>query len=391
MLWLNFIHFYQPANADKKKIIEATVKSYERILRGLEENPQVKFSANITGCLLSRLDEELNRQDIIRRINKLVQKGQLELVGSAAYHPILPLINPQKAREQIIENKNILKKYFGENIALKGFFFPEMAYSKETAKIVSELGYSWIILDEISANGKLNNINTSQIYNDSNTSLDIIFRSRTLSQTFIPETLLSFLGNKKGTFISATDAELYGLRHIDEPANFEKLLNSVDNIHIKTDLLSNFINSQTSRINISPISSTWESTEKELTSNSPYHLWDNENNLIQAKLWDLSNYAQNLYYKYNDDANIWWSHWHLARGLASCTFWWTSSHDMRHVFGPIAWNPDQIELGAQELVRSIRDLEKSTTQEEKLSAENKFSIILKLIWEKHWINFHPKT
>ena len=129
MLWINFLHFYQPANVDKKKVIEATTLSYERIIRGLEENSHIKFTLNITGCLLLRWDEELKRIDLIRRIKRLVLKKQIELVSSAAYHPLLPLIDEKQVIEQIKENEIILRKYFGEKIPLKGFFLPEMAYS----------------------------------------------------------------------------------------------------------------------------------------------------------------------------------------------------------------------------------------------------------------------
>lgn len=386
MLWLNFLHFYQPANTDKNKILEATEASYERIIRGLEENPNIKFTINISGCLLLRLDDELKRIDLIRRIKRLVLKKQIELVGTAAYHPLLPLIDRRQAKEQIKENENIVKKYFGEKIKLRGFFFPEMAYSISIAKLLKEMGYEWIILDEISANGKLNNIDTSLTYNDTNSGLNVIFRDRLLSQTYIPESIINGKINKE-LIITGTDAELYGLRHVDEPANFENVLNQANTLGIQTDLISNFIDQSKEKIALNLIESNWESTEKELKEKKPYQLWINSENKIQLRLWDLALFAQELHYKYQSDPNIWWSRWHLVRGLASCTFWWASDRDLRKVFGPIAWNPDQIELGIQELVRSIRDLEKSTNLNEKLEAENKFNEILEIIWKKHWKNY----
>ena len=387
MLWINFLHFYQPANADRKKIQEATEKSYERIIRGLEENSNIKFTANISGCLLVRLDEEFKRIDLIRRIKRLVLKKQLELVGSAAYHALLPLVDIRQAREQIVENKRILNKYFGENIKIKGFFFPEMAYSKNTAELISSLGYEWVILDEISGTGKLNNANLNKVYTDSNSKLKVIFRNREFSQTYIPETILNNSFGNNDIVVSATDAELYGLRHIDEPANFEKLLANGGNKNLNTQFISNYIESKKDNPEINLVESSWESSEQELSENKPFDLWFNKTNIIQVKLMELANLAQSLYYKYSNDKNIWWSKWHLVRGLASCTFWWASNKDMRRVFGPIAWNPDQIELGTQELIRSIRDLENSTSLQEKLDAESKFNYILKILWEKHWKNY----
>ena len=103
------MHLYQPANASVHTIKEATKLSYWRLVRALEENPKIKFTLNITGCLLLRWDE-LGFSDLIKRINNLIKKGQIELTGSAAYHPILPLIPSEEIKRQIEENEFILKR-----------------------------------------------------------------------------------------------------------------------------------------------------------------------------------------------------------------------------------------------------------------------------------------
>ena len=113
MKWINFLHLYQPMNAEAATIKEATEKSYYRIVRALEEHPDIRFTLNISGCLLIRWDE-LGLEEIIKRIDNLIKKGQIDLVGTAAYHPLLPLISEEEAKRQIGENKNILKKYFGD-------------------------------------------------------------------------------------------------------------------------------------------------------------------------------------------------------------------------------------------------------------------------------------
>ena len=148
MLWINFLHIYQPVNADAHVIKEATDMSYYRIIRALEEHPEIKFTINISTCIFYRW-EELGYKDIIVRIGKLIKKGQIDLTGTACYHPILPLIPEKEIEYQIKENENLLKKHFGSDFKPKGFFFPELAYSPEAAKIVKQMGYKWILLDEI--------------------------------------------------------------------------------------------------------------------------------------------------------------------------------------------------------------------------------------------------
>src|SRR3989339_565882 len=69
MIWINFLHFYQPVNVDASIIKEATEKSYLRIIRALEEHADIKFTVNINGSLLIRW-EELGYQDLISKIVK---------------------------------------------------------------------------------------------------------------------------------------------------------------------------------------------------------------------------------------------------------------------------------------------------------------------------------
>lgn len=381
MHWINFLHLYQPANTESYHIIEATEKSYKRILNALEKNPQIKFTINISGSLLLRW-EDLGYQELYCRFKKLIKNGQIELVGTAAYHALLPLMPKYEIIKQIKEQEQIIAKYLGKNIKLKGFFLPEIAYSVEVAKIIKTLGYEWLIVDDFAWRGKENEtrLDYNQVYEDT-AGLKIVFRSRRWSNSFPPETV-SRLESEGYAFpiITATDAEIYGLRHEDPTGEFEKILK---NKNLRTENISSFIKKRKNIIKIKLIDCSWDSSEKEIKNGSPYALWFDRNNAIQVKMWRLADMAINAYYKHTNDSNLEWARWHLARGLASCAFWWASSRDFRKVFGPIAWSPDEIEKGLNELIRTIRTLNNVSNKEkiiaEKLLAEIRFSI-----WEKHW-------
>lgn len=378
MLWINFLHLYQPANSEDHVIEEATEKSYSRLIKNLEDNPEIKFTLNISGCLFIRW-EEIGYHDLIRRIARLIEKGQIELTGTAAYHPFLPLIPKEEIRRQIRENEEILCKYFGENFKPKGFFMPEMAYHKNAAETVEKMGYEWIILDEISRDGKVGKTEINKVYKDENSGLKVVMRSRYYSNGYFPDKAL------KGSIdfaLTGNDGELYGLRHEDPTGEFEKLLKS-DNLETMT--VSDFINSKNEAPQkYKPINCSWESTEKEIKKGSPYILWYNKNNLTQVKIWELANLTYRIVTKHKGDGNYEWARWHLVRGLASCTFWWASEKNFEHVFGPRAWNPDEIEKRINELVKAVRSLEGSTSLNTKIKVENLSLDIKKVIWEKHW-------
>jgi len=379
MKWINTLHLYQPANLESVKVVEATKQSYERIIKALEEHPQEKLTLNIAGCLVMRWHEEFGYDELISRIKKLVENKQIELVGSAAYHALLPLVSPKEVEAQILEQAAILKRFFGK-VILRGFFLPELAYSVEVARQIKRLGYDWIILDEISlSEGK---VDWNKKYIDQASDLKVVFRSRNFSECFVPSKLLEMAAAKHtGLIVTASDAELYGLRHLDPLAEFEQVLKLPN---IKTLLVSDFLDELTAEETVAIRASSWQSTDKELLKSTPYKLWNDPKNKLHEELWQLANMAQELNSKYSQDKNIWWSRWHLVRGLASCVWWWASSHDFRKVYGPIAWSPDEIEKGVNELIRSIRTLENSTDKKTKIAAEKLAEKIRKNIWLRHW-------
>ena len=400
MFWFNFLHFYQPANLETFKIKEALDKSYWRLIRLLEEHPDLHFTLNISGCLVERLfiEKEL---DFLRRLRRLVDRGQVELTGSAAYHAFLPFLPAAEVIRQIKENEIILKRHFGKNLKLRGFFFPEMAYSAVVAQIVRRLGYRWTILDEISYAGRSRlRPNPNCLYIDKQSGLQVVFRNRRLSSAYVPDQLKKILlaapiarsakiavGDK--IIITATDSELYGLRHEDQGAELEKIVKRKD---LKTATLS-WLVEQVSRLESKKIKvfpASWETSPAEMRLSQPYKLWLDRSNKIQVSLWKLAALALQLSEKFKTDKNKQWQRWHLVRGLASCTFWWASGRDFSEVFGPRAWSPDEIERGLEDLIRAVRSIADPRSRVGKLQAEKYYWQIKKIVWEEHWKKYWRK-
>lgn len=382
MKWINFLHIYQPVNMDAQIIREATEKSYLRLVRALEEHPEIKFTININGSLIIRW-EDLGYGELINRIGRLIKRGQIDLTGTACYHPVLPLIPGKEGLSQIKENEQILKKHFGADFKPKGFYLPEMAYSPQAAKLVKKMGYEWIILDEIAYSGKIGEADCGQVYLDKNSGLKVVLRSREISNQYVPEAIDKILDNKSyagKNIITGTDGELYGLKHIDHTAIFEALLKRSD---LKTLTISEFIASEkvAEKINILPHS--WATTEKEFKLGQPFNLWQNKKNKIQMKLWELADLVYDTIEANKKDKNYWGARWYLVRGFASCSFWWASGKDFE-LFGALSWNPDEIERGLNEFIRAIRTLDNQGTKSAKLKAEKLYLMIKKMVWEKHW-------
>lgn len=377
--WVNFLHIYQPPWQDRGVIEQVVSESYEYLLTLFEKYPQFKATLNITGNLVEQLDEI--RPDLLKRLQSLVKKNQLELCSSAKYHALLPLLTPAEMKRQIELNQESLAQYFDIK-KIKGFYLPEMAYSVKVAKLVKKFGFKWLILDSIHSQEK---ILPEQAYFDSQSGLSVVFRDRQISKSYPAEIIFHKIKDNcpSQTIVTATDGEIYGHFHKDWQGHIEKIL---QNKNLSVVTVGHYLSGlgRAKKIVLRP--ATWESTENEIKKHIPYALWDSPQNSIHQSLWKLVHLASHLVEKYKTDKNWHWARQHLDRGLSSCTFWWASARRPSD-FSPLTWNPDMIDNGSEQLIRAVRSLDKATSQE-KVKAEKIYINIKKDTWLTHWRKYN---
>jgi len=383
MYWLNLFHIYQPPN-QRKEVLEKVVKeSYQKILKILEDRPRVKINLNICGSLTEQLASQ-GFLGIIERIKRLAERGQIELVGSAKYHPILPLLPKREVIRQIKLNEAINQKYFGRiwRPRPKGFFLPELAYHKKTARIIQQLGYQWIVLDEISYKGKLNKCPFDKIYNIKNLQLKVLFRQREISNLFFTgqaknlKEFFDFIEKdkrlKEGYLLTVLDGENIG-HHLKRSADLYSEI--LDYSGFKTEAISEFIKTFQGEIKeAEPLFSNWASREKELKNNVSYFLWENPKNKIHFFQWQLTNRVIKIVNSSQQDVNYKKARRILDQALFSCQYWWASACPW--------WSRWMVQQGAEALsraVKSLKDIDK-TKLESIVKLKNK---IIKLAeeWE----------
>lgn len=377
--WVNFLHIYQPPWQQHDVIVKVSRESYQNIIDSLQRFPNYKITLNIAGSLTEQLIF-FGLKQILDDFNKLAKKGQIEFVGSAKYHPILPLISVKQVIRQIKENEIINKKYLYK-FRPQGFYLPEMAYNDSVAKIIKKLGYQWIILDEISANQKLK---PTVKYTIKNLGLPVIFRNRQVSKSFPPEEIFKLAQTDlTQNIITATDGELYGHYHQDWQDHLKQLL---EKPLVKCLTVSVYLQKLKNKQAITVKKSSWESTDKQLQLKKPYFLWSNKDNKAHRLAWALADYATQAVEKNSTDPNIFWAQHHLDRGLSSCSFWW-ASEIKTSPFSPLSWNPDEVDNGLEELIRSLRSLNK-LSRDKKIIAEKLYIAAKKEVWTRHWRKHH---
>lgn len=352
MKWANFLHIYQPAD-QQPDILEAIVaQSYRPIITHLSKTPNIRLTLNITGALLELLDKH-GYQDIIGMLKVLGEEGRMEFTGTAKYHAFLPFNEDDDIIRQIKINNETAKFYLGNGYKPRGFFPPEMAYSRNIVPLVESLGFDWIILDEIAYNGIPGSVDYTKIHKIKDSRLKVFFRERQLSNLIMsaivrsPETLREAMKDdlKSSRYvITAMDGETFGHHR----PGLEKLLfNIFETSDFNLVTISDLLDSYKEEVEIDPIPSTWASSKEDIDRGVQFLSWKDPENRIHAWQWELFNLAREQVKSVDQKNPIYEEIKHrLDIGTASDHFWWASAKPW--------WSLEMIEDGAYRLLDTIR-------------------------------------
>ena len=135
-------HIHQPAFIPDIEIRDMVSESYMNILN-IHEELKIPFCLNITGSLIERL--LVLEPEFINYVKKLVEMNIIELLASAYYHPILPLLSHANAQIQIKKDIEIKRKVF--NTTLKGFWPTDLAWAHWLIPLLKNEKIDWTIID----------------------------------------------------------------------------------------------------------------------------------------------------------------------------------------------------------------------------------------------------
>lgn len=374
MLWANFLHIYQPPTQKPFWIHKITAESYRPVLGQLKKFPEAKLTLNVNGILLEHFRKH-GESDVIETMGELMERGQLELTGSAKYHPMLPFLPESETIRQIQLNEETHREYFGDLWKPQGFFPPEMGFNHKLAEVVASLGYKWIIVDELAHSGGKTPIDYSKIYEiEGIKQLKIYFRERWMSwiilsgQVGTGHLLVQSLDQrlKKNEYLlTAMDGETFGHHR---PGLDNLLFEIYQSPDLKTVLISNLPDNFSETVTVKPIPSTWALMEKDLEKKKPFARWKDEENVIHQTQWELTDLAINTLKNapHNDPAYP-VARDALDRALHSDQYWWASARPW--------WSIEMIERGAKGLYNSIL-LTPGINEKQKLHAKSLYEKII---------------
>ncbi|MFW9988889.1 MAG: hypothetical protein ACFFC3_09560 [Candidatus Odinarchaeota archaeon] len=371
--WAPLLHAYQPPTQDFNILKDIDKECYKPVFSLLEKYDDIQFTININGVLIE-LFYEFGLSDTMELIKNLVSEKKIEIVGTAKFHPILPLTPQKEVYHQIQMNEELNRKEFS-HWEKKGFFPPELAISRSIVKEIRQLGYKWVILSGIACPDEwtYDKIYTSPnglqlFFRDDILSNKIAFNSIT-SKEFV-KNLLKMYKNEKEIFendtyiISALDIETFG-HHIKkyEKTFLCKTLELITNDDkIKTIFISNLDQYFPIANNkIIPIDSSWSTTYENIKKKIPYPLWDHPDNSVHKYYWKLMKSLNNLMnLSDNLDLTLDWevanyyntARYFYDRGIYSCPVWWSNPLNG-------TWSPNLIYKGVEILMRAALNAQMS--------------------------------
>ncbi len=359
MIWANVIHIYQPPTQTRAIVEKVYAEAYQKIAGILTAFPDARLTVNISATLTEQL-QRYGLTGVLDTLGELAAARQIEFTGSAKFHPILPLIHPREAERQIRLNEETNRELLGTSYRPRGFFLPELCYSRTTAELIERLGYDWLILDEIAYHGRLGWLRPFEqcVYALPGSRLKVVFRNRRVSN------LISFGGMPRGAeflqelerlrirgdsacyLITATDGEVYGHHRKGQ----EKMLSDLYRTRaVETSTISELVNTAEVGETVEPVASSWSAGEDELNADIPYPQWRFPGNPIHQRQWRLAGLVTTAMHQAEAEGEVEPAvRARLDEGLHSCQFWWASARPW--------WNVEMIRKGAERLVSAVDGL-----------------------------------
>lgn len=350
MLWAPFLHIYQPPTQYLRILRKVAVECYAPLIETFERNPKAKATINITASLTEQLVEN-GYFDLVKRLSRLAGKGQIELTGSAAYHPLLTRLPDSEIERQVRLNEEINRRHLGI-FKPHGLFPPEMAFSRKVGEIASQLGYDWALIEEITF-PKKTRVRRDVVYQLTGSKLGIFFRSRDLSLAVAfgkaksVDEVRARIPKKDKYFLTAMDGETFGHHRPDAFALLNGLYEEFESVTI-SELLARFPD----RIEVEPLECTWAASEDECQKGIAYPRWDNPKSPLHAKQWELFGLAVEAVKRAGDHGE---ERELLDKAVHSDQFWWGSHAPF--------WHPGMVKRGARLLLKTVNSASDTSCEE----------------------------
>ncbi len=137
------VHCHQPVGAYDHVYQFACDRAYLPLLETLESCPRIKFAAHFSGTLYDWFRR--NRPELMELIRKLVKRGQLELLTSGYYEPILSSIPEEDRLGQIGMASDFIREQFLR--PPRGLWLTGGFWEPSLPRLLAQAGVEYVLVD----------------------------------------------------------------------------------------------------------------------------------------------------------------------------------------------------------------------------------------------------
>jgi hypothetical protein len=138
------IHNHQPVGNFDFVFEEAYQRSYAPFLSILKKHPNVKLAFHLSGILFEWIQN--HHPEYMDQLRKLVESGQVEMLGGGYYEPILSIIPERDRLGQIQKLTETIKTIVG--VEPVGMWCAERVWEPHLAQSIHKAGMRYTILDD---------------------------------------------------------------------------------------------------------------------------------------------------------------------------------------------------------------------------------------------------
>ncbi len=138
------VHNHQPVGNFGWVIEEVFEKAYEPLIGALEKHPTIRLALHYTGPLLEWM--AANEPESLDRLRKLVERGQVEILGGGMFEPILAALPERDRFGQLTRMRADIERRFG--VAPRGAWLAERVWEPSLPADLANAGYSYTVLDD---------------------------------------------------------------------------------------------------------------------------------------------------------------------------------------------------------------------------------------------------
>ncbi|MBP8960913.1 hypothetical protein KBG31_01655 [Patescibacteria group bacterium] len=300
------LHLYQPVTQSEEVFRKVYAESYAPLLKKIARTKDFSISIDLPLSLLEQMDR-YGYSAWISDVKELVRLEKIEIVGSAAYHPLLSKLPKNFIEKQVILNEYGMGYYFGDLQNLEGepaillrnvvgFFPPELSVNERVLSVLDSLGYKWMIIDETSIPYDLNYQHKHGVYQFKDYSAKLVCRNRSFSNMLsfkrdlstddLTSSLKFFNANGK-SFTVVMDGEFFGHHYGEGFLVLDKMLEACRILGIEITSVTKYVEQDCCLVLKDFVEASWGASDEEMSLGNVYPMWCDPENDIHKKQWDI--------------------------------------------------------------------------------------------------------